>query len=614
MVVAVATGSLCPARSMWPPRGRCPTPRNCASLLRFAPPSRASSSGTPEKRVPRAIRRVERRRQGNSYCWRGGRRDGGVVISRAPRRRAGRRAPSPPPASTACRPAGRCPAPPGASRCRPARSSASTTSSPGGAAGSVGPRQDRPDAEPRTRATWSRPLARASPSAPAGRRAWPAPPSPRGRRRRRPSARTRPRRSVCGRPTTSPASIPSSVCTSSSAPATARRSSRSPVVSRGRIGSVSTPSTGPASSSSTIVNVVAPVMSSPARIAAWHRGRAAPGRAGPRSAGSPSRGAGRRAPTAGRSAPYATTGAQSGASSASRARNSSSRGRRGPEHLDPGLERALGDRTRDGMPPATGRRVRPGQHRDDLVVRRQQRLERRNGGVRGPGEEQAHQRDATGRGERPAAPPSRPCRAPRGCAPVRSRRGARPRPGRSSGRDRCRRCRRPHVHGRTAPSTSGISSAGMPTPGVGHLDDDLGAVAGRRVIVIVSPGRLNAIAFRTILCNARCRSSGRRARPLASDRATSTGPVRRRPPSPGDAVTSADDLGRARLAMSTGTGVERSALDVGQRRGLGERRGELVDLAPTVSSAARSVCGERRRARRRTGPCRPGRGPGRAAR
>ena len=53
------------------------------------------------------------------------------------------------------------------------------------------------------------------------------------------------------------------------APATLSRASKSPAVSAGRTGSVSTPKTGPASSSFTMRNVVAPVMSSPCRIACW---------------------------------------------------------------------------------------------------------------------------------------------------------------------------------------------------------------------------------------------------------------------------------------------------------------------------------------------------------
>ena len=57
--------------------------------------------------------------------------------------------------------------------------------------------------------------------------------------------------------------------TSRPAPPSARRPSRSPAVSVGRIRSVITPNTGPASSSLTMRNVVAPVTSSPAQIACW---------------------------------------------------------------------------------------------------------------------------------------------------------------------------------------------------------------------------------------------------------------------------------------------------------------------------------------------------------
>ena len=88
-------------------------------------------------------------------------------------------------------------------------------------------------------------------------------------------------------------------------------------MSVGLIGSVRTPNTGPASSSLTIWKVVAPVMSSPCKIACCTG-------AAPRQAGStekcrftqPCRGM----PRAdwGSSAPYAVTGQQSGAISRSR--------------------------------------------------------------------------------------------------------------------------------------------------------------------------------------------------------------------------------------------------------------------------------------------------------
>jgi hypothetical protein len=58
------------------------------------------------------------------------------------------------------------------------------------------------------------------------------------------------------------------VATSSRAPAVANRPSRSPAVSSSAIGSVINPYTGPVSMPWSSLKVVAPVMSSPARIAA----------------------------------------------------------------------------------------------------------------------------------------------------------------------------------------------------------------------------------------------------------------------------------------------------------------------------------------------------------
>ncbi len=122
-----------------------------------------------------------------------------------------------------------------------------------------------------------------------------------------------------------PSSSASSVATSSSAPLTDSRCSRSPAVSRGRMVSVAVPSTGPVSMPSSSRNVVAPVTSSPAMMACCTG-------AAPRQAGRtekcrfthPRRGTAR---TSGRSrCPYATTGAASTASSRSRATNSSPRG------------------------------------------------------------------------------------------------------------------------------------------------------------------------------------------------------------------------------------------------------------------------------------------------
>src|SRR6266851_122579 len=128
----------------------------------------------------------------------------------------------------------------------------------------------------------------------------------------------------CGTASSVPASIPSSVATSSSAPECDSRSSSVPVVSSSRTGSVSTPYTGPASSSLTIRNVVAPVTSSPCRMACWTG-------AAPRQAGrmekcrltQPWRGMSRA--DCGSRAPYAATGQQSGAILRSWSRKAGSR-------------------------------------------------------------------------------------------------------------------------------------------------------------------------------------------------------------------------------------------------------------------------------------------------
>ena len=71
----------------------------------------------------------------------------------------------------------------------------------------------------------------------------------------------------CGTGSSEPASMPSSTWTSRSAPLTARRSSTSPDVSDGRIGSVTVPNTGPVSSPSSSWKTLAPVSSSPLIIA-----------------------------------------------------------------------------------------------------------------------------------------------------------------------------------------------------------------------------------------------------------------------------------------------------------------------------------------------------------
>ncbi|SLA05367.1 Uncharacterised protein [Mycobacteroides abscessus subsp. abscessus] len=72
----------------------------------------------------------------------------------------------------------------------------------------------------------------------------------------------------CSTGDSAPAAIPSRVDRSSVDPATANLSSSSPLVSVGRIVSVSTPYTGPVSSPFSSRKVLAPVVSSPAAIAA----------------------------------------------------------------------------------------------------------------------------------------------------------------------------------------------------------------------------------------------------------------------------------------------------------------------------------------------------------
>jgi hypothetical protein len=99
-------------------------------------------------------------------------------------------------------------------------------------------------------------------------------------------------------------------------------------VSPGPIGSVITPYTGPASSSATSSNVVAPVMSSPCQMACGTG-------AAPRQAGSSEKCrfthpcGGISSAARGISAPYAVTGQQSGASARSRSWNAGSRGEAG---------------------------------------------------------------------------------------------------------------------------------------------------------------------------------------------------------------------------------------------------------------------------------------------
>ena len=141
-------------------------------------------------------------------------------------------------------------------------------------------------------------------------------------------------------------------------PDAASRPSRSPVVSSGRIGSVSTPYTGPASSSLTIRNVVAPVMSSPCSMACWTG-------AAPRQAGSTEKCrltqpcGGMSSAACGSSAPYAVDRAAVGPIARSRSRNSGSRARAGLEHLDARPPRRAGP---PGWPRpcGRGRPARPG--------------------------------------------------------------------------------------------------------------------------------------------------------------------------------------------------------------------------------------------------------------
>ena len=108
------------------------------------------------------------------------------------------------------------------------------------------------------------------------------------------------------------------------------------MVSCGPIGSVITPYTGPASSSATRRNVVAPVMSSPCQMACGTG-------AAPRHAGSSEKCrftqpcAGTSSAARGISAPYAVTGQQSGASARSRSRKAGSRGEAGLSTSMPAL-------------------------------------------------------------------------------------------------------------------------------------------------------------------------------------------------------------------------------------------------------------------------------------
>ena len=139
----------------------------------------------------------------------------------------------------------------------------------------------------------------------------------------------------------------------------ASRPSRSPAVSPGLIGSVITPYTGPASSSATSWNVVAPVMSSPCRMACGTG-------AAPRHAGSSEKCRftqpclGISSAVCGISAPYAVTGQQSGAMARSRSRKAGVPGPGGLEHLDAGAgprtrATGLGDLCRPRPAGASGR-------------------------------------------------------------------------------------------------------------------------------------------------------------------------------------------------------------------------------------------------------------------
>ena len=72
-----------------------------------------------------------------------------------------------------------------------------------------------------------------------------------------------------GTASSDPSAMPSRVAASSPAPEELRRSSSDPAVSSSAIFSVTVPKTGPVSMPSSSRKVVAPVISSPARIAAW---------------------------------------------------------------------------------------------------------------------------------------------------------------------------------------------------------------------------------------------------------------------------------------------------------------------------------------------------------
>ena len=183
--------------------------------------------------------------------------------------------------------------------------------------------------------------------------------------------------------------MPSMVVTSKVAPACARRFSRSPAVSVGRIGSVTTPYTGPVSRPASIRNVDAPVMSSPARIACWTG-------AAPRHAGSsekcrftqPCRGMSRVCWR--RSAPYATTGTAVDVQIAQCREEVRIARRLRREHGQTGFGGEFRDRRRGLAASASRALCGPGHDGQDVMIGGEQGAQGRNGRRGRPGEDQSH--------------------------------------------------------------------------------------------------------------------------------------------------------------------------------------------------------------------------------
>ena len=186
-----------------------------------------------------------------------------------------------------------------------------------------------------------------------------------------------------------PSSIASRVATSSPAPAVESRPSRSPLVSVGRTASVSVPKHGPVSRPSSMRNVVAPVISSPAMTACWTG--AAPRQAGrsekcrliqpmPRD-------------VEGRPREQRSVGHDGDrVEIESPQRDLERLLPRVPrvEHREAGGEGALLDRAGAQRPPTAGGRVGAGDDGDDLVAAGEQRVAGRHRGLRGPGEDESH--------------------------------------------------------------------------------------------------------------------------------------------------------------------------------------------------------------------------------